>query len=68
MDDEFGPAYSRVLADRQVLGALSGRTPAEAIEAGVPPKQVWAALCDAMDVPADRRLGRERPPAPPGRD
>lgn len=66
MDGEFGPAYSRVLADRQVLGALSGRTAAEAIEAGVPPKQVWAAICDAMDVPEQRRLGPDRPAAPPG--
>ncbi len=67
MDEEFGAAYSRGLADRQVLGALSGRTAAEAIEAGVPPKQVWEAICEAMDVPAERRLGADRPPAAPGR-
>lgn len=66
MDDEFGPAYSRVLADRQVLGALSGRTAAQAIEAGVPPKQVWAVICDVMDVPPERRLGSDRPPAASG--
>lgn len=66
MDDEFGPAYSRVLADRQVLGDLGGRTATDAIDAGVPPKQVWRAVCDAMDVPDERRLGRDQPPTKPG--
>ena len=29
-----------------------------ALGAGVPARRVWQALCDAKDVPADRRHGR----------
>ncbi len=65
MDDEFGPAYAPVLADRHVLSLLAGRTVSEALDAGVPPRQVWEALCDAMDVPPDRWLGRDLPAVAP---
>ncbi|MBB2985107.1 DUF3046 domain-containing protein [Terracoccus luteus] len=64
MDDVFGPAYAGTLARDHVLGALDDRTPAQAIEAGVPPREVWAALCDDLDVPEARRLGRDVRPAP----
>jgi hypothetical protein len=62
MDDEFGAGYSRVLADRHVLSSLGGRTATEAIEAGAPPKRVWQAMCEAMDVPPGRWWGRDQPP------
>lgn len=61
MDDEFTAAYSRVLAQSHVLHALGDRTASQALEDGVPPRRVWLALCDDMDVPAERRLGRDRP-------
>ncbi|PID53281.1 MAG: hypothetical protein CSB46_09040 [Micrococcales bacterium] len=41
------------------MSVLDGRTAEEALEAGVPPRQVWEALCDAMDVPVQRRLGKD---------
>lgn len=62
MDDEFGPVYSRSLAKDLHLSALGSRTPEQALAEGVDPRDVWAALCDAQDVPPERRLGRDRPP------
>lgn len=64
MDDEFGTGYSRVLARDLVLGSVGGRTAAQALGAGVEPRQVWLAICDMQDVPAARRLGRDVRPAP----
>ncbi|PPK98472.1 Protein of unknown function (DUF3046) [Kineococcus xinjiangensis] len=61
VDEEFGPAYGRSLTVDQVLFALGDRTPAQALSDGLEPRDVWFALCEAMDVPAERRWGRERP-------
>lgn len=58
MNDEFGADYAATLARDHVLGSLGGRTVNEALEQGEPPRAVWDALCDDMDVPAERRLGR----------
>jgi hypothetical protein len=66
VDEVFGPRYGRTLAADQVIGDLDDRTAAEAIEAGVEPRTVWHALCDAMDVPDEQRWGQDvRRPAPP---
>lgn len=67
MDDEFGPAYASTLARDHVLGALGGATAQQAIEAGEPPRAVWAALCDDFDVPESRRLGKPDRAAPGAR-
>ncbi len=61
MDDEFGASYARVLADHQVLGALDGRAAGAALEAGVPARAVWEAMCEHMEVPPERRFGIDRP-------
>ena len=61
VDEEFGPAHGRSLAADQVLMALGDRTPLQALEAGLDPRDVWFALCDALDVPPERRWGRDRP-------
>lgn len=61
MDEEFGEAYSRSLAATQALTAFGGRTVAELIDAGEPPRRVWEALTEQMGVPEERRLGRDRP-------
>ncbi|MDR2722413.1 MAG: DUF3046 domain-containing protein [Cellulomonadaceae bacterium] len=66
VDEVFGPAIGRSLAREQVLSALGGRTPLEALDANWEPRDVWHALCDAMDVPDARRWGdnidRKAPP------
>ena len=54
MDDEFGAGYSRVLSSSLVLAGVGGRTADQALSAGVPPKQVWLALCEVQDVPPER--------------
>ncbi len=68
VDDVFGRAYGRSLTSDQVLDALDGRTAARAIDDGVEPRVVWHALCDAMQVPDQRRWGRDpHRQAPPAR-
>jgi len=62
MDDEFGAGYSRVLSSTLVLAGVGGRTADQALDAGVPPRQVWIALCEVQDVPPERRLGRDIKP------
>ncbi|SNS26230.1 Protein of unknown function [Rhodococcoides kyotonense] len=37
-----------------VIQSLDGQTGAEAIEAGVDPRDVWRALCSEFDVPRNR--------------
>ncbi|MGL5928028.1 MAG: DUF3046 domain-containing protein [Dermatophilaceae bacterium] len=59
MAEEFGETYAESLASSLVLSALGGRTAREALDAGIPPREVWVALCDSMDVPEPRRHGRE---------
>lgn len=54
--DEFGPRGDALMADL-VLADLSGRTAAQALEAGVPPRDIWLALCAQTDVPPERRYG-----------
>jgi hypothetical protein len=50
----FGTTYgSSVLVDH-VLTGFGGRTAAQAIEAGIEPRDVWRALCVDFDVPADQ--------------
>ena len=55
--DEFGEAYGRVITHDLVLGDVGGMTAEQAIKAGVPPRAIWLALCDASDVPQERRYG-----------
>ena len=67
VDEVFGPAYGRALARDQVLGGARrphrGARPSRTASS---PATVWHALCDAMDVPEDRRWGLDaRRPAPP---
>jgi len=56
VEDEFG-ARSVALMSDLVLGAVGGRTASEALEVGVPPRDIWVALCAEMDVPVERRYG-----------
>ncbi len=56
VDDEFGARGSSLTVDL-VLPAVGDRTAAEAMAAGVPPREVWLALCAATEVPAERRYG-----------
>ncbi|WP_205473529.1 DUF3046 domain-containing protein [Nocardioides sp. SYSU D00038] len=55
MEDALGEAYATSWAERHVLAELGGRTASEALGAGVPPKQVWAAVWRALDLPESAR-------------
>jgi DUF3046 family protein len=55
MEQALGPAYARSWAEQQVLGPLGGRTVVEALEAGEPPKEVWRAVCEQLELPASQR-------------
>jgi hypothetical protein len=56
VSDEFGLRGDALVVDL-VLPGVGGRTAAEALEAGVPPREVWLALCAETDVPVERRYG-----------
>lgn len=55
VDDEFAGRADSLVHDL-ILGSL-GRTAREALDAGVPPRDIWVALCDEADVPPTRRYG-----------
>jgi len=55
MAEEFGRVRADMLAQDHVLSELGGRTPDEALEAGIDPKQVWQVLCEVFEVPPARR-------------
>jgi hypothetical protein len=55
MREQFGPTYADHVARDQVIGALGGRTPIAAMEAGIDPKQVWLAVCEHFDLPLNIR-------------
>ncbi len=56
VENEFGARASFLVADL-VLGAVGYRTAAQALDDGVPPREVWLALCAETDVPPSRRHG-----------
>jgi hypothetical protein len=55
VDEEFG-ARAISLTHDLILSGL-GVTALEALDAGVPPRDIWLALCEDADVPAERRYG-----------
>ncbi len=57
MAEEFGEAYAGVLMRDHWLGAVGG-TAHDALERGVPAREVWHAICVDLQVPEERRYGR----------
>ena len=55
LDRYLGQAYSRTWAEQQVIGGLGHRTTLEALAAGVPAKEVWAAVWEKLELPASDR-------------
>lgn len=58
MTDEFGDSYAAVLLSDLVLVSLGERTGNAAIAAGEDPRDVWLAICSAMDIPKARWHGK----------
>jgi hypothetical protein len=55
MDDALGPTYARSWAGSVVMAELGGRTVLQALDAGVPPKEIWAAVWRTLELPAHKR-------------
>lgn len=55
MERALGPTYARTWAHQHVLAELDGRTVAQAIDAGEPPKQVWRAVWAELELPGHDR-------------
>ncbi|WP_086821175.1 DUF3046 domain-containing protein [Allokutzneria sp. NRRL B-24872] len=55
MNDEFGSVRAELMASTHVFSSLGGRTVDQAMEAGMDPKRIWLAVCEAFDVPPERR-------------
>ncbi|WP_309067886.1 DUF3046 domain-containing protein [Microbacterium sp.] len=55
VDDEFGARATTLLGDLVLPGI--GRSALDALEAGIPPREIWLALCEETDVPVERRYG-----------
>lgn len=55
MEDALGSGYYRAWASRYVMAELDGRTAQEALDAGIPPKEVWGAVWRALDLPASSK-------------
>lgn len=55
LEQALGAGYHRVWAEQFVMADLGRRTASEALDAGLPPKQVWNAVWAALDLPANQR-------------
>jgi hypothetical protein len=53
VEGRFGPVRGSSMLVDHVLSGF-GRTPAQAIDEGVDPRDVWRALCADFDVPRDQ--------------
>lgn len=55
LDHALGRSWSRSWAELFVIGELGSRTAVEALDAGVAPKQVWAAVWRVLELPENQR-------------
>ena len=55
LERALGRAYAGTWATQHVMGDLGSRTAQQALDAGVPPKEVWAAVWTALDLPGTER-------------
>ena len=53
----FGVHRAASVAGDHVFSELDGHTVNEALQAGMSPKKVWAAVCESFDVPESLRHG-----------
>ncbi|MFD9190842.1 DUF3046 domain-containing protein [Streptomyces phaeochromogenes] len=55
MADHFGAGYADTFARDHVMSELGGRTVRQALDAGWEAKDVWRAVCTAVNVPCENR-------------
>ncbi len=62
VEQQFGKDWGQVVVRDVVLGGKIGSfTASEALERGIPARDVWEGLCEAMSVPQADRHGRGLP-------
>ena len=64
MAEEFGRGYGDVIVRDLVLSSLEDQTGQQALAAGVDPRVIWLAICQANGVPKERWAGRLAPKKP----
>jgi hypothetical protein len=55
MAEHFGESYADTFARDHVMSELGGRTVHQALDAGWEARDVWRAVCTAVDVPHEKR-------------
>ena len=55
LDEQFGSMRAQSVARDHVFSSLGGRSAVEAIDAGLPVRRVWLAICEEFDVPSKDR-------------
>ncbi len=55
LEHHLGTGYYRSWAEHFVIADLGRRTPQEALDAGIAPKQVWEAVRKALELPPSER-------------
>jgi hypothetical protein len=55
LDRQFGSMRAQSVARDHVFGVLGGRSAIDAIEAGLPVRKVWLAICEEYEVPPKER-------------
>lgn len=55
LESALPAGYAATWARMYVMSELGGRTAQQALDAGVAPKEVWAAVWRALDLPATQR-------------
>ena len=55
LETQFGSMRAQTVARDHVFGSLGGRSAVEAIEAGLPVRKVWLAICEEYEVPPRAR-------------
>ena len=55
LSGHFGSMRAESVARDHVFGSLGGRTAVDALEAGLPVRKVWLAICEEYEVPAQER-------------
>ncbi|MCL1922285.1 MAG: DUF3046 domain-containing protein [Propionibacteriaceae bacterium] len=55
LNDVLGCDYAPAWADLVVMADLGGRVVNEAIQAGIPYKSIWLAVCSQLELPENLR-------------
>lgn len=65
LEDEFGSANASIIASSLELPGLRASV-RDSLANGTDPRLVWTAICDLHDIPAERRLGKDKEPRDTG--